>query len=164
MPVIRITDATWDRLKRWAEPLEDSPEDAVRKVLTAAEEHLKCSEPRLLRQDIRVPEKSSRKSTRLQKGLKTPNRTYRRPILEALYNLGGRASADDVLRTVEEKVKPLLNEFDLQMLPSGGDVRWRNAAQWVRVVLVKEGLLKSNSPQGIWELSDKGTEEIKRGV
>jgi len=42
MPVIRITDATWGRLKRWAVPLDDSPDDAVRKVLDAAEEHLKC--------------------------------------------------------------------------------------------------------------------------
>ena len=44
MPVIRITDATWDRLKRWAVPLDDSPDDAIRKVLNAAEEHLKCSQ------------------------------------------------------------------------------------------------------------------------
>ena len=41
MPVIRITDSTWSRLQRWAVPLEDTPEDAVRKVLDAAEEHLK---------------------------------------------------------------------------------------------------------------------------
>jgi hypothetical protein len=27
MPVIRIDDATFDRLKRWAEPLEDTPAD-----------------------------------------------------------------------------------------------------------------------------------------
>jgi len=48
MPVIRITDTTWDRLKRWAVPLEDSPEDAVRKVLDAAEEHLKCPGGKLI--------------------------------------------------------------------------------------------------------------------
>lgn len=37
MPVIRISDSTWDRLKRWAEPLEDSADDAIRRVLDAAE-------------------------------------------------------------------------------------------------------------------------------
>ena len=162
-PVIRITDATWDRLKRWAEPLEDSPEDAVRKVLAAAEEHLKCHQPRLSRQENRVTEKLPRKSSRLRQGLKTPNRTYRRPILETLDELGGRAYADDVLKVVEEKVKPLLNEFDLQKLSSGMDIRWRNAAQWVRWTLVKEGLLKSDSPRGVWELSDKGAAEISKG-
>jgi hypothetical protein len=87
-------------------------------------------------------------------GKKTPNYTYRQPILAALDRLGGRASANDVLKIVEEMVRPVLNEFDLQRLPSGTDVRWHNAAQWVRLSLVKEGLLKSNSPHGIWELSD----------
>ena len=162
MPVIRITDATWDRLKRWAEPLEDSPEDAVRKVLVAAEEHLKCGQPRLSRQGNRFDDKLHRRSKRISQGLKTPNKTYRLPILEALAELGGRAYADDVLRAVEEKVKPLLNEVDLQKLSSGVDIRWRNAAQWVRWALVKEGFLKSNSPRGIWELSDKGAEEIRK--
>ena len=160
MPVIRITDATWDRLKRWAEPLEDSPEDAVRKVLEAAEEHLKCGQPRLSRQENIVIERSNIRGSRLRKGLKTPNQTYRRPILEALEELGGRAYADDVLKIVEEKVNPFLNEFDLQKLSSGMDIRWRNAAQWVRWRLVKEGLLKPDSPRGVWELSDKGVEEI----
>ncbi len=164
MPVIRITDATWDRLKRWAEPLEDSPEDAVRKVLAAAEEHLKCRQPRLSGRENRITEKPPRKSGRLRKGLRTPNQTYRRPILEALHELGGRAYANDVLKVVEEKVKPLLNEFDLQKLHSGMDIRWRNAAQWVRYALVKEGLLKSDSPRGMWELSDKGVRELGERV
>lgn len=162
MPVIRITDATWDRLKRWAEPLEDSPEDAVCKVLAAAEEHLKCDQLRLPVQENRVDEKVRRKGNRIPQGLKTPNQTYRYPILEALGDLGGRASAEEVLRAVEGKVKPLLNEVDLQKLSSGIDIRWRNAAQWVRWALMKEGFLKADSPRGIWELSDKGAEEIKK--
>jgi hypothetical protein len=82
--------------------------------------------------------------------------------LEALHELGGRAYAADILRAVEEKVKPLLNEFDLQKLRSGMDIRWRNAAQWVRYTLVKEGLLKPDSPRGVWELSDKGSQELGR--
>lgn len=40
MPVVRIRDATWDRLKKWAEPLEDSADDAIRRVLDVAEHHL----------------------------------------------------------------------------------------------------------------------------
>jgi hypothetical protein len=39
---------------------------------------------------------------------------------------------------------------------------WHNAAQWVRLSLVKEGLMKSNSPHGIWELSEKGVNELKK--
>ena len=37
MPTIRISDDSMQRLKAWAEPLEDSAEDAFRKVLEAAE-------------------------------------------------------------------------------------------------------------------------------
>jgi hypothetical protein len=164
MPVIRITDATWDRLKRWAEPLEDSPEDAVRKVLAVAEEHLKCGQRSLAQEEDKVGERFHRKINRISPGLKTPNKTYRRPILEALDELGGRASASEVLRVVEKKVKPLLNEVDLQRLSCGLDVRWRNAAQWMRWALVKDGLLKMGSPRGVWELSEKGVQEVRRGV
>ena len=163
MPVIRITDATWDRLKRWAEPLEDSPEDAVRKVLAAAEEHLKCSQLSILRKEDRITEKSIRKSVRLRKGLKTPQQAYRLPILESIYELGGSASMDAVLKRVEGKMKNLFNDVDYQRLSSDGDIRWRNTAQWERLILVKDGSLKSNSPTGVWELADKGIEEIKKG-
>lgn len=164
MPVIRITDATWDRLKRWAEPLEDSPEDAVRKVLEAAEEHLKYGQPQLKKQENRLNENSPRKSSRLRKGLKTPQQAYRRPILEAIYELGGRGTVDSVLKRVEEKMRGLLGEFDYEGTPLGGYIRWQNTAEWERFALVKEGLLKADSPRGIWELSDKGLAEIKKGI
>jgi len=161
MPVIRITDATWDRLKRWAIPLEDSPEDAVRKVLDVAEENLKHRQTtgRSQRTETTMPQKGKK----LRKGLKRPEQAYRRPILEALYELGGSASVNDVLKVVERKMKPLLTEVDYQKLPSGSDIRWRNTACWERYTLVKEGLLKSESPGGIWELSDKGSKEIGKG-
>ena len=105
MPVIRITDATWDRLKRWAIPLEDSPEDAVRKVLDAAEEQLKYtrqSEP----ESIIKPKKRSNNG-RLPRGQKTPQSAYYQPILEAIYELGGSGSVDEVLEIVEKKMKDL---------------------------------------------------------
>ena len=35
-PVIRISDDTWEMLKIWAVPLEDSADDALRKALRAA--------------------------------------------------------------------------------------------------------------------------------
>ena len=161
MPVIRITDSTWDRLKRWAIPLEDTPEDAVRKVLDAAEEHLKFHKTTDINQP---PKKTPERKNKLPRGLKTPEEAYRRPILEALYELGGRAPVADVLRLVEGKMKSILSEVDYQKIPTGA-IRWRNVAMWERHELVKkEGLLKSGSPKGFWELSDKGFEEVKRSV
>jgi hypothetical protein len=156
MPVIRITDATWDRLKRWAIPLEDSPEDAVRKVLDAAEEHLKCSQTTGISNS---PKKKIRiiQNKKLPRGQKTPQQAYRYPIMEALYELGSSASVSDVLRLVEEKMKTLLVEVDYQKIATG-DIRWRNTAMWERHELIKDGLLKADSPRGVWELSDRGVE------
>lgn len=162
MPVIRIADATWDRLKRWAIPLEDSPEDALRKVLEAAEEHLRCHQTTGESRGRGSP--TVVKWRKLRKGLKTPQQAYRQPILEALHELGGNASVGDVLQMVEKKLRPVLNEIDYQKLSSGADIRWRNTAMWERFSLVKEGLLKSGSPNGTWELSNRGTQEVeKRG-
>jgi hypothetical protein len=156
MPVIRITDATWDRLKRWAVPLEDAPEDAVRKVLDAAEEHLKCHQTT----NISHSQKKTRElKGKLTRGLKTPQEAYRRPILEAIYELGGSGSVVDVLRLVEGKTKALLSEVDYQKIPTG-DIRWRNTAMWERFEMIKDGLLKSDSARGIWELSKEGAKEI----
>jgi len=159
MPVIRITDVTWDRLKRWAVPLEDSPEDALRKVLEAAEEHLKYHEP--TGEDHRRRSIKLLKWKKLRKGLKTPQQAYRQPILEALYELGGSASVGDVLQMVEKKMKPILNEIDYQKLPSGVDIRWHNTAMWERFNLVREGLLKSGSPNGTWELSNRRIQQVE---
>lgn len=91
-----------------------------------------------------------------------PEQAYRRPILEALYELGGSASVRDILKVVEGKMKPLLTEVDYQKVPSGADIRWRNTACFERFALVKDGLLKSGSPKGVWELSDKGVQELER--
>jgi hypothetical protein len=160
MPVIRITDATWDRLKRWAIPLEDSTEDAIRKVLDAAEDHLKCGQT-IEKGHIEASKQTRKKLGKLSKGKKTPQQAYRRPILEALAELGGRAPVDDVLKLVEKKIKSTLIDVDYEKLPSGIDIRWRNTAMWERFNLVKDGLMKSDSRSGIWEISSEGVKKLK---
>jgi hypothetical protein len=160
MPVIRITEATWDRLKRWAVPLEDSPEDAIRKALGAAEEHLKFS--KTTDGGRGGGSVTVFRRTKLRRGLKTPQEAYRQPILEAVYELGGSASVGDVLKVVKNRMKPVLKDVDYQKLPSGVDFRWRNTAMWERFSLVNEGLLKSGSPDGMWELSSKGIQQVKK--
>ncbi len=42
MPVIRIKPETYERMKNWAIPLEDTPNDAIERILDAAEEHCTC--------------------------------------------------------------------------------------------------------------------------
>ncbi len=96
-------------------------------------------------------------SGRLPRGLRTPEHAFRRPILEALVEMGGRAPVDKVLELVEIKMKGVLNDYDYQPLPSTPrHIRWKNSAQWARVTMVQEGLLKQDSPYGIWEITEAG--------
>jgi hypothetical protein len=67
-----------------------------------------------------------------------------------------------VLDRVLESMKEVLREVDYEPLASDPEMpRWRNAAQWARNSMVKEGLLRSNSPRGVWEISDRGIEFLQ---
>lgn len=94
-------------------------------------------------------------------GMRTPESAFRQPILEALVELGGSARTSEVLSLVEKKMIGTLNEHDYQRLRSGS-IRWQNTAQWCRLKMVREGLLKQDSPMGIWEISDRGRAELER--
>lgn len=100
-------------------------------------------------------EKERNVGKRPSRGLATPKEEYYIPILESLYELGGRGTIGEVLDRVGEKMKYVLNEYDYEFLQSG-NIRWRNRAQWTRLELVHQGLLKNNSSNGVWELSEKG--------
>lgn len=99
----------------------------------------------------------------LKPGLRTSPEGFRYPVLEALDRLGGAGRVRDVFRVVEEVMADRLNIYDYQPLPSDpNSVRWKTAAHWARHGMVQEGLLKADSPRGIWELSDAGREALKR--
>lgn len=94
---------------------------------------------------------------RLARGLRTPEQVFRQPILQALVEMEGAGTMADVLVKVHSKIQGRLKDVDYQPLASEPDMpRWRNTAQWARAGMVKEGLLKNDSPRGIWEISDAG--------
>jgi len=114
----------------------------------------------------RIPRKPTkrRRFQRLERGLRTSEDSFRGPILEILVEMGGSATVNEVLDKIEAKMKNILNNYDRQPLPSyPNTVRWRNTAQWCRNALVQEGLLKADSPRGVWEISDRGREALRRG-
>ena len=81
---------------------------------------------------------------------KTPQAEFRRPILDVLEELGGRGRAKDVKALVGERVR--LRSGDLAQY-EGGQVVWENSVAWARQKLKDEGVLKSDSPRGWWELA-----------
>ncbi|HQA29301.1 MAG TPA: winged helix-turn-helix domain-containing protein [Brevefilum fermentans] len=96
-------------------------------------------------------------TTMLKQGLRTPNGAFMLPILQALVQLGGSGRVIEVLDRVERMMKEQLNKYDYESLPSNPkELRWRNNAQWARLNLVQAGYLASDSPRGIWEISEAG--------
>jgi hypothetical protein len=108
------------------------------------------------------PIRTRRMGERLPKGKSLPQSFYRPLILKALAEMGGKGRAKEVLRLVFEMAEPYLSDKDREPVPSGTSKRWEKNANWERYRMVQEGLLRSDSPQGIWELSEKGWEEAKR--
>jgi restriction system protein len=63
----------------------------------------------------------------------------------------------NILELVHDKMRNILNRYDYEALSSDPKlIRWKNTAQWTRYSMVNEGLLANNSPQGIWEITEKG--------
>lgn len=48
------------------------------------------------------------------------------------------------------------------MLQSTGETRWENNVKWARNDLKKLGLLAGDSPRGIWGITTKGLDFLKR--
>ena len=179
VPVVRISQDNFEALQTWAEPIVDSADDALSKILEAAEQYresvsVKCESARdavveqsqydNVENKVDLGAENTIKEGRLPRGSKIPEWEYERPILEAVYELGGKARMSEVLTIVERKMRHLLTSVDYERLPSGNEVRWRNTAQWARNTLVhNKGLLKKNAGHGIWELTERGVAEVENG-
>ncbi len=175
VPVIRISDANYERLKEWAIPLEDSVDDALGKALAAANEHGNCrneeqtTAPELpLNASAVQPnpphearDRQPTKNGRLHRGEGIPMKDFMAPILEVIYQLGGSARSNQVLELVELRMRPHLEDIDYQPIPSGGEIRWHKKANWARYALIQRGLLQANSKWGVWELTQQGIDEIE---
>jgi hypothetical protein len=98
---------------------------------------------------------------RATNSMKTSQEEYVIPILKAIEQLGGRGRSREVLDIVYETMKSIFNSIDLEKLPSGSDIRWRNTARWARNTMVNQDLLKNDSTRGIWEISEKGKNYLK---
>lgn len=149
MPVVRISDATWARLKIYARPLEDTPDDVIRLALDALDKARGQRPPKVPSTPVRP------------KGKKLAQRAFRAPLMRVLLELGGSAYSRDIRERLDPLVRPLLGTADLAPV-STGEPRWWNAVCWERNDLVKEGLFRGDSDRGIWELSENGREEAKR--
>lgn len=150
MPVIRISEITWERMKRYARPFEDSPEDIVKLGLDALDKQ--AGRPKATPAGL---PKASGRPRKDAVGVKLPQKAFRDPLLRLLYKLGGSAGLRELQEKLLPSIRDKLGEADF-VIVSTGEPRWWNATCWERSELVKEGLLRADSPRGRWELSDEG--------
>jgi len=93
---------------------------------------------------------------RLPGGIATPQSAYRRSILQALYEMGDSGRTKDVLVKVKQLMQGVLKDVDNENYPLTKTPRWSKFAQWERDTMREDGLIKSNSRHGVWELTETG--------
>jgi len=86
--------------------------------------------------------------------LATPGKVLREEILRALQHLGGASPAKKVLDEIGERLAEKLSPRDLDKFPDG-QLIWSKHARRERGRMVKEGILRSDSEVGIWELNSE---------
>jgi Mrr N-terminal domain len=163
MRTIEIDDQVWEALQMRASPFEDTPNSVLRRVFVLdKQEKGKELTPQenlaglnTAQQHLQEPRGSG--STAIFK----PQREYRVPIAITLLRMGGRGAASDVLDKIGDALLESLLPADHQMT-SAREPRWRNLARWERNQMIKEGLLKRDSPYGIWELTERGMKLASR--
>jgi hypothetical protein len=82
------------------------------------------------------------------------SRQYRDLIIATIKDFGGSARIQLIKEDIEKKLAGKFTERDLEY-DSEGSLRWWKDARNERQIMVDEGLLKSNSPKGVWELSEE---------
>jgi hypothetical protein len=85
-------------------------------------------------------------------GEQTPATYYKPLIVEYLKSKGGSARASDVVKWIQDRMEGKLRPGDFQLRSGGGGTVWQNNVHWARQTLVKEGILKNDSPYGFWEI------------
>jgi len=156
MKQVSLDDDVFEAIQIRAEPLVDDINSVLRRILRGeGGDAADLAHPR--------HNPSPPRAERAVPGSILPEHEYQAPILIALMERNGSAHATEITDAVGELLGDRLTELDREPLNSG-DIRWRNRVQFTRLTLRKLGLLRSDSPRGIWELTDKGREEAKKAA
>jgi restriction endonuclease Mrr len=96
-------------------------------------------------------------SRRGLEGPRTPREAFYPLILTVLETMGGRGEVHTVLNGVHDLIAHRLTEADCEPLESDPLMtRWYKSANWARFEMVRQGLLKRDSPRGVWEITEAG--------
>ncbi len=86
--------------------------------------------------------------------LKTGKEVLREQILQALRKLGGSGRVAEVIEEIGKQLEGKLLPGDLEWREATNEYAWQNNVKWERYQMIKDGLLRSDSPRGHWQLSE----------
>jgi hypothetical protein len=85
---------------------------------------------------------------------KTDKKALRMHIIRALKKLGGKAHVSDIIKEIGRQLNGKLLPGDLEWRESTNEYAWQNNAKWERFSMTQDGVLRSDSPRGYWELNE----------
>lgn len=91
-------------------------------------------------------------SSPARQGRLTPRNTLIRAIVKVMEEMGKSGHKREIHNRLEDFLVDVLNSEDYK-IDSSGQVSWHHQADWARMYMVQVGILKKDSPRGIWELS-----------
>lgn len=157
MPNIQVDDAVYCRVLALRNSETDTPNLVIQRLL---EIHGNV-QPNLAMSDDATRSNAPWKNRR---GLGTSQTVYKNYLLYVLGNkFGGTASRLAAIEAALDLMqqKGLLPPSASDILASNGQTKAESTIAWGRNALKDAGLIKANSPRGLWELTDKGLEVSK---
>ena len=137
MPTIEISDEVYQYLLKKADPLADNLDAVLKRELGLSEDA----------STLYADETSSTDKEILDED-------YDHAILLGLLKMGGGGIRSEVLKRVGEELNHILSRKELERYESDG-------MQWVasrRLALALDGLV---TPNGMWQLTEKGREKAR---
>jgi len=147
MQTIRVDDEVFARIQQAAIPLVDDANSALRRLIG-------------LPTIVASSNGTARKHQRTPRGHLTPHPVLRDVLYKVLIEKGGSAQRRDVLEEFGRILAGRFTQADL-VTTQTGEMKWENRVSWERQNMVIEGLLRNDSPYGVWALSEKGYAEAR---
>jgi len=148
MPTITLSDESYVALQALAEPLVDTPDTVIAKLVKAyrspakADDAPKSPGPR---------NSGAHDGLRARRGEATPRQVYREALLKVLRDAGGELETAKAIEAVGNLLRDRLRPIDMAKLPTG-EARWINRIRFTRKDLIDQGKLDGRAPHGVWRL------------
>ncbi len=176
-PTVDVDDEVFQLLKDSAEPFVDTtPNDVLRRLLGKAAARRNggteitrqsagttfATAVHAARKTTSAPAPKGRRKARKRAVASEllPEDAYELPILTVLDRAGGWLPTSEAVSQVGRLIDQDLKPKDREKI-SSGRYRWEMRVQFARHRMVSQGLLKKESPRGVWEISDEGKAKLK---